>query len=492
MNIQSAISSALTSLNVEQQQSALIANNVANANTPGYVTRDLPRSELVTNGNGSGVAAGAVRRLGDDMLANNANQAAGAAAYSQTMVSGLTTVANATGEAGDTTALPTTMAALQSALTKLSATPGDTTAQTAAVAAASNLVGSFHTLDGAIATGREQADQSVAADVTAVNSDLDSLASNQASMKSALARGTSTAALQDTQATLLSDISSKLPITVLHDGQGGLTLTTDKGQTLFDGVSHKLAFSATPSIPAPLRLSPAANTGQTSGLSAVTVDGRPLATSQSGSIAGALQLRDVTLPGFADQLDQLAGNVVQGFAAADPTVASGGAGLFTISGNALGAAGTSQSGLAGEIALNAAVDPSRGGGAYRIQSGVNATGAGAASDVTTVLALVKVFGTAQGYSAGSGLAASMSPSSAASQVSGLQQSTLADWTTRNTTRTQQSSDAQTSFANQSGVSIDSEMQRLMVVQQTYSASAQVLQAANKMLEQLNQIGQAVA
>ena len=409
------------------------------------------------------------------------------------MVTGLTTVANATGEAGDQTALPTAMAGLQSALTKLASTPGDLTAQTAAVDAASGLVDSFHSIDGAIASGREQADQAVASDVTSVNATLDSLAANQAQIKSARAAGASTANLQDTQATLLSNLSSKLPITVLQDGHGGLTVTTDQGQTLWDGEEHKLSFTPTSSIPSSVRLQATPGTGQTAGLSGVSVDGRPLATSQSGSIAAELQLRDVTLPGFADQLDQLAGNVIKGFAAADPTAAAGGAGIFTASGAALGANGTSQSGLAGEIARNPSVDPAVSGSEpWRIQSGANAAGEGAASDTSTVLSFINVFSTTQSYAAGTGLAAAMSPSAAATQLSGLQQSTLADWTSRNTTRGQQSTDAQTALSNQTGVSIDNEMQRLMMVQQTYAASAQVLQAANQMLSQLNDIGRGTA
>ena len=77
---------AASSLDMSQRQSDLIANNVANASTPGYVDRELPQSELVAGGVGMGVVAGIVQRLGDAVAADAANQATGAQAYSQQMV----------------------------------------------------------------------------------------------------------------------------------------------------------------------------------------------------------------------------------------------------------------------------------------------------------------------------------------------------------------------------------------------------------------------
>jgi flagellar hook-associated protein 1 FlgK len=44
MSIQGAMLNALSSLAAEQRAAALISNNVANAQTPGYVRRDLPRT----------------------------------------------------------------------------------------------------------------------------------------------------------------------------------------------------------------------------------------------------------------------------------------------------------------------------------------------------------------------------------------------------------------------------------------------------------------
>lgn len=486
MSIQGALATALSGLQVEQQQANLIANNVANASTPGYVRRTLPQSELVTGGVGAGVVAGAIQRLGDSMLAASANQAGGAQAYSQRMVDVLTTYTQAVGQPGEQGTLPSAISAFQSALTTLSATPSDSVAQGAAVTAAQNVVAALHGLDAAAAGARQQADAGIASDVGSVNATLDQLARNQAGLQNAAARGESTASFQDTQASLIASLSQKLPVKTFNGPNDSLIVTTDGGTTLFDGsAAHHLAFAASSGLPA------SAGIGGTPGQ--VTVDGQPLQISQSGSIAANLTLRDTTLPGFASQLDQLAGNLIAAFQSADPTVsAAAPAGLFTNAGQALPAGGTAAPGLAGSIALNAAVDPTQGGASWRMRDGVNAGAQGQATDNATVLAFVQALGAAGSYTTGSGLPASASIADAGTELAGLQQGALSQWTATNTARGTQAQDAQTALSSQTGVNIDTEMQRLLVVQQAYSASAQVIQVANQMLSTILMTTQAAA
>jgi flagellar hook-associated protein 1 FlgK len=238
-----------------------------------------------------------------------------------------------------------------------------------------------------------------------------------------------------------------------------------------------------------MRVTPNASLGQTGGLGTVTVGGQPIQMSQNGSIAADLQLRDTTLPTFSDQLNTLAGNVIQAFQTADPTVtAANPAGLFTNAGAAVSSAtATPIAGLAGTIALNAAVDPTQGGNPALIQTGINGTpSASTAGNTSTILGFVQALQTPQAYPAGSGLPTSMSVTDGASQIAGLQQASLSNWTSLNTDRTTQSQTATTAFTGATGVSVDDQLQRLMTVEHTYAASAQVIQAASTMLNQLIQ------
>jgi len=487
-SINSALYTAMSSLNLSQQLADVIAGNIANASTPGYVDQSLPQLEQVSGSLGTGVMAGPLQQMSNEAATNAANQTAGSQAYSQAMVNGLTSYTQALGQPSDSTSLPSELSAFNTALTSLSASPGSSSLQTGAVTAAQNLVGTFNSLSSAISGAREQADENIEAGVTTVNQTLIQLAQNQSAMQQAAAQGEPTASYLDTQGQLLSTLSQQVPIDVYQQTNSGIVVTTDGGTTLFDGTVHQLSFTPTANIPADMQETANPSQGFIGGLSAVTVGGEPIAISQNGSIAANLQLRDVTLPGFEQQLDQVASNTVVAFQQADPTVGSGQTGIFTDNGAAVesGEDATPIAGMAANIALNASVDPSQGGEAWRIQAGAQATTQGETGDNTTVLAFISALNQTQSYNTTSGLPGSMTLTDATSQVAGLQQSTLTNWTSVNTSRTTQAQAAQTALSNATGVNIDNEMQKLLVVQETYAATTQVIQAASSMLNQLIQ------
>jgi flagellar hook-associated protein 1 len=120
--------------------------------------------------------------------------------------------------------------------------------------------------------------------------------------------------------------------------------------------------------------------------------------------------------------------------------------------------------------------------------GAQETTEGATGDNTTVLAFVQATNTSQTYDTTTGIPASMTLTGASSQIAGLQQAALTTWTSNNTSRTQQAQAAQTALSNATGVNVDDELQRLLTVQASYEATTQVIQAAAKMLDELNQLG----
>nr|WP_235913905.1 flagellar basal body rod C-terminal domain-containing protein [Pseudoroseomonas coralli] len=67
------------------------------------------------------------------------------------------------------------------------------------------------------------------------------------------------------------------------------------------------------------------------------------------------------------------------------------------------------------------------------------------------------------------------------------QGTRAVWTDRAETRSSLALEARQDLTNKTAVNVDDELQRLLLVQQTYSASVQVIKAASSMLDELTQI-----
>ncbi|PHK93692.1 flagellar hook-associated protein FlgK [Pseudoroseomonas rhizosphaerae] len=483
MTISAALSNALSSLAAEQRQSMILANNIANANTPGYVRRDMPRSEQLVAGVGSGVMAGATQRAGDAALAAASRMADGMEAYAGRMREMLEAYNATVGQPSDERSLSSKLGSFKEAMTTLSSAPDNAVAQAQALAAAQDLVEAFHAMDSAISEARAKADLSVAQDVEAVNAALGSLAEMDRQMAVASARGASTAEFEDRRDTLLADISGRLPLRVFDNGPGHLLLMTDGGTTLYDStVIHPLSFTHTPTMPAESR-HPAA-------LSAVTVEGQALRMSDSGSIAASLQLRDVTLPRFTDMIDQVAARLIQSFQEADTTLSGQQAGLFAVTGEADWDAGAPFLGLSRKIAINPAADPEQGGALSALRAGMHATPAmleGQAADNTVILRALDALEKARAYGGATGLPSSMSLSQAASQSIGLMQGERAIWSDRAEARGRLALQAREDLTNKTAVNIDEEMQRLLVVQQTYAASVQVIQAAARMLEQLEQI-----
>jgi flagellar hook-associated protein 1 FlgK len=488
MSIQGALITAASSLEMQQQQSNVIASNIANANTPGYVSETLQQLEHLY-GNRTGVEGGTLQRLGNETAEATANQTAGQQSYSEAMVNALTIYTQVLGQPSDSSSLPEQFSAFNQALTQLSANPSAGSMQSGAITAAQNLVDTFHALSAAVASGREQADQTIASDVTTVNQTLDRLAQNQTGLLTASAAGQTIAGYQDTQDQLLSTLSQYVPIKVFTNSNNSITVTTDQGTTLYDGTAEHLAFTPTPSIPSQLQQTADPANGYSGGLSAVTVGGQPLAMSQSGDIAAQLQLRDVTLTQFGQQLDQLAGNTIAAFQQADPTVGSGQTGIFTDNGAAVDPTNPAQiPGLAANIALNASVDPMQGGQVANMANGAQATGTNSSpGNNSTVLAFVQALNTTQTYAPSTGLPSAMTLTNAVAQVAGQQQDTLTTWTANNASRTSQAQAAKTALSNATGVNIDAELQRLITVQATYAATTQVIQAITKMLNELNSL-----
>ncbi|WBV45538.1 flagellar hook-associated protein FlgK [Pseudoroseomonas cervicalis] len=484
MTISAALSNALSSLAAEQRQAAILSNNIANASTPGYVRRDLPRSERLVAGTGSGVDTAIAQRLGDMALAAAARSADASEAYALQLKQGLEAYNALIGQPSDQRSLSSRLGAFQTAMTTLSSAPDNAVAQSQALEAARDLVDSLHDADAAVAKARSEADLQVSRDVGAINSALDQLAETDRRMALASARGASTAEYEDRRDTLLAELGRKIPIRIFDNGPGHLLVMSDGGTTLLDStVVHRLNFTHTPVVQAEQR-HPAA-------LSAVTVDGQTLRISDTGSLAGGLRLRDTTLTNFVDMLDQVAVRLIESFQQADTTRTGNQAGLFTDAGAANwdGSGGyPSFVGMARKIAVNAAADPDQGGQLWRLRTGMYAASQGNAADNTHIIAALDAMNAVRPYNSTTGLPASMTLSQAASQSIGLMQGERAIWSDRAETRGRLAAEARQDLSNKTGVNVDEELQRLLLVQQTYSASVQIIQAATRMLDELAMIG----
>jgi flagellar hook-associated protein 1 FlgK len=161
----------------------------------------------------------------------------------------------------------------------------------------------------------------------------------------------------------LKKISEYVPVSTYTRGANDMVITTAGGTTLFETVPRSVSFVPTTSYAA-----------GTAG-STVYIDNVPLAagsggdTTANGKLAGLLQLRDGVASTMQGQLDEIARGLIGAFAETAPSQPDT-TGLFTWSGApSVPAPGMLVDGLAGEIVINAAMDPDAGGDPTLLRDG---------------------------------------------------------------------------------------------------------------------------
>jgi flagellar hook-associated protein 1 FlgK len=230
----------------------------------------------------------------------------------------------------------------------------------------------------------------------------------------------------------------------------------------------------------------------------VRVDGVPIRvgsggnTTASGTIAAMAQMRDDTTVTMQAQLDEISRGLIEGFAEVDSTATNPPlAGLFTWSGGpALPTAGLLSDGLAGSIRVNAAFDATLGGDPQLIRDG-GANGAayvanstGAASFAERILTLLDTLQAPQSFDPAAGIPDNMSVVDYASSSIGWFEASRKAASDAAETKNAVMMRTGTALSNMTGVSIDEEMALLLDLEQSYAASAKLLQTVNDMLASL--------
>ncbi len=426
MTLSSAFNILNSAFDANAAQTAVISRNISNSSTTGY---SLKTANLVTNAYG-GVEVASITRatnsaLQDQMLAANsqsAQQSAIANGLSQLSAT-VSDSSSSTSSSSTTTASgqsPSAMLAnLETALQNYQTSPSDTTVAGSVVTAASDLTASLNNATTTVQQVRSQADASMAQSVTTINSLLGQYQTVNNTIVSGLQSGADVTDAEDSRDNILSQLSQQVGISTVTNANGSESIYTDSGVTLFQTTARTVSFTATPTLTAGATGNP------------VTVDGVPITGSSSpmaihsGALAGLATLRDTTAPQYQAQLDQIANGLVGAFSETDQ---SGSAtpgpalpGLFTYAGFSATAglpADTSvPAGLAGQITVNASVDPSQGGNVNLLRDGdisggganytYNATGA--ASFTTRIQQLITQMSATQSFdpSAGAGSNASL-------------------------------------------------------------------------------------
>ena len=485
MSIAAALNNALSGLNAAARGAELISSNVANATTPGYGRRELELSSRRLGTSGAGVEVTNVRRVVDQALVNDrrvADAGAGSAGVTADFLSRLQGTIGTPDQAGS---LGARIQAFGGALIQAASLPESDARLASVLDSAKSLTRQINTISDTIQQTRQTADQAIATQVGQVNDALSQVADMNVKIRSEIAAGRDASTLMDQRQQLVDRISSVIPLREVPRDHGQIALVTTGGAMMLDGRPATLGFTPTPTITADMTVA-------SGGLSGLMLNGKPIETGGDGALiaggamAAQFALRDTAAPAAQAQIDGLARDLVARFAdpAVDPTLAAGDAGLFTDTGAAFDPA--NEVGLAGRLSLNDAVDPGQGGALWRLRDGINATAPGPAGDASLLGALSDALSAPR-------IAVSGGLPSGAHSLSGLAGDILSGIGSA-----QQTAEAEASYATakadalhqmelESGVDTDQEMQKLLLVQQSYSANAKVIAAIDGLMQRLLEI-----
>ena len=482
MSISHALSNALTGLTASARMAETVSSNLSNVLTDGYGRRVVELSAMQIGGRGAGVRIDGITRIVDRGLLAERRLAEAAMGQDSALASALARLEAAIGTPDDPSGLPGRVAALEAALATAAGDPSSTQNLEQVLFRLQDLAGALNDDQAKIQSMRQEADADIAAQVDTLNAALQQVEQLNGDIAAARTQGMDPSALIDQRQAVIDRISGIVPIKEIDRGSDRVALMTESGAMLLDGSAVEIGFTPAGAM------APGWTFGNGS-LSGLTLNGEPASLSNGvgrldgGSLGAAFALRDEVLPEAQAELDAIARDLIERLQdpAIDPSLALGDAGLLTDGGAAFDP--LNETGLAGRIEVNAAIDPAAGGQLSLIRDGVVAVAAGAVGDASQIERWIAGLAEARTLSTG-GTATSVSGHAIAySSAISMDRVRADESAAYATARWEAVRGAE--LAN--GVDTDQEMQLLIQIETAYAANAKVVEAADQMLRRLMEI-----
>jgi flagellar hook-associated protein 1 FlgK len=288
MGLSSALATAMSGLRANQAALSITSSNIANAQTPGYVTQSVNQIEVADGSVGSSVLVTGVNRELDTYVQSQLRTETSGGGYADQMANILSQLQSVYGTPGGTGTLESALSSFTSALQALSTSSGSQSAQSVALSAAQTLATTLNTTSQGIQSLRSNVEQDIGTSVTQANAAMSTIASINTQLQGMSTTDPAAATLEDQRDSAISTLSSLMDVRTSTDASGQVNVFTSNGTQL---VSGGLASTINFSSPGALTATSLYNSDPSkSGVGTLTIqlpNGAPTDLVASGAISSA-------------------------------------------------------------------------------------------------------------------------------------------------------------------------------------------------------------
>lgn len=469
MGLTGALITSRSGLVAVGKWSEATAGNIANAGTEGYVRKT---ADLTTRASsfGAQVEVAAITREVDASLDRMHRLEISRMAKEQAVADGLEFYSARLGQPGDELSPSGKLTNFFAALDMLVNNPSDTALQRNALVTAGELASSLNTATQALAQAGTEAGTAIERDVATLNTILHDLDGLNQRLSSTDGATMTRATLEDEIGKKIDGLSELMDVKVTRLADGRINIVSAGGTPLLDTTTvHEVTYDRFAG-----RLT-ADGVDLTPGVSGARAF-------ENGSLAGRIALQNQILPKMQLQLDEFARVLVEGFQAADATLAPGQAGLFTDAGAPFDPA--QLDGLAGRISINDAVRPEAGGALWRLRDGIGAAAPGPVAASGQLVSFLEMLDAPQTFAGAAGLGSTMALTRYAADMTADQQFTRAQALERRDALGISAEAIGSLRQGVQGVNVDDELQQLMMIEQSFAANSKVMSTVASMIDTL--------
>jgi flagellar hook-associated protein 1 len=311
MGLSQVLSTALSGLNVTQSSLAIVAGNVANAQTTGYVAQSTTQVSTASGDGSEGVRISSINRILDLVVQAQLRTETSGGAYSDMQVSLYTQLQQVYGQPGSNVTLDGIFNNFTTAVQTLATTPSSSSAQGQALNAAQALAQQLNDASSRIQALRTQADQGIASDVQLANNALQQIANINQQLTTTGAQDSTAATLADQRDQAIDQLAKLMDIRVVKGDNNQVQVFTGSGTQLVGIQAAKLAFTASGSIGPTQQWSSDPTKSRLGTVMLVSANGTGTdlvanGAIRSGEIASYLNFRDTVGVQAEGQIDELA------------------------------------------------------------------------------------------------------------------------------------------------------------------------------------------